>query len=266
MSVSEHGNHHGSGHAEHKPWFEEWFSHPLYLEVYSHRDASEAAGCIRTIIRQTGLDSRSPSSVNILDIACGAGRHALEFARIGYRVTGNDLSGFLLEKAREEALALGIQVRFTKNDMRALSEERQYDLVVQLFTSFGYFKTQHDDRLVLRNVHKALLPGGWYCLDLINPSWLKRNLVGSSRRGIKQATVAEKRRIADSRIVKEITITPEKGEPLHFTESVKLFSRREIETMLAETGFILDSIAGDYAGSPFDEESSARMMLFVRKP
>lgn len=262
MPVSEHGD----GHAEHKPWFEEWFSHPLYLEVYSHRDASEAAGCIRTIIRQTGLDSRSPSSVNILDIACGAGRHALEFARIGYRVTGNDLSGFLLEKAREEALALGIQVRFTKNDMRALSEENLYDLVVQLFTSFGYFKTQHDDRLVLRNVHKALLPGGWYCLDLINPIWLKRNLVPISRRSIKQATVVEKRRFAESRVIKEITITPEKGEPLHFTESVRLFSRREIETILAETGFATDSIAGDYTGSRFEEGSSPRLILFSRKP
>lgn len=266
MSVSEHGNHHGSGHADRKPWFEEWFDHPLFLEVYSHRDASEAVAGIRTIIKQTKLDGRAPASVNILDIACGAGRHVLEFARIGYRVTGNDLSGFLLEKAREEALALGIQARFTRNDMRTLSEENLYDLVVQLFTSFGYFKTEQEDRLVLGNVHRALLPGGWYCLDLINPIWLKRNLVPISRRSIKQATVVEKRRFAESRVIKEITITPEKGEPLHFTESVRLFSRREIETMLAETGFATDSIAGDYTGSRFEEGSSPRLILFSRKP
>ncbi len=262
--MPESGN--SSGQDSRPPWFAEWFNHPLYLRVYSHRDTGEAARCIDTIIDRTQSGKRHPSSVSVLDIACGAGRHALELARLGYCVTGNDLSPFLLDTARREALACRIELALSCCDMRAIPEKERFDLVVQLFTSFGYFESEEDDRMVLANVYRALISGGWYVLDLINPRHLERNLVPVSRRTIDNLRVVEERTLEGNRITKKISITPDEGEPLRFTESVRLFTRETISAMLAEAGFSIESVAGDYDGGGFEDEHSPRMMFFARKP
>ena len=145
-----------SGTDESSHWFETWFNHPLYLEVYRHRDQEEAARCIRTILSVSGLEIKDPASISVLDIACGAGRHAIELARLGFCVTGNDLSPFLLEEARKEAITCSLQLELSCCDMRHIPGSGLFDLVVQLFTSFGYFDLKEDDRVVLGKVYRAL--------------------------------------------------------------------------------------------------------------
>ncbi len=258
-----------SGRSQTNPsscWFEEWFNHPLYLEVYSHRDQDEAARCIKTILSLTRLELKEPASLSILDIACGAGRHALELARIGYTVTGNDLSPFLLEEARKEALKSRLPLNLTCCDMRHIPASGQYDLVVQLFTSFGYFDLKEDDQLVLSRAYGALQSGGWYVLDLLNPVALIRNLVPHSRRTVGDLAVVEERAFEHDRITKTITITPPVGETLAFSESVRLYPREEILSMLEDEGFTVTGIAGNYQGEPFNEHDSPRMMIFCQKP
>ena len=247
-----------------KEWFAEWFDHPLYLKVYSHRDDAEAKTCLETIIQATELGSLTPSDVRVMDIACGAGRHALELARLGFKTTANDLSPFLLECTRTQAEQENVSIECTREDMRRITAENAYDLVVQLFSSFGYFKAKEEDLEVLRNVHKALKKNGRYVLDLINPVYLKKNLVPSSSRTVEDLTLLEKRRIEGGRGIKQITITaPE--ESITFEESVKLYERDAIHGMLETTGFTIEKVLGDYEGSAFDKENSPRMMIIARK-
>ncbi|MEI8186366.1 MAG: class I SAM-dependent methyltransferase [Chlorobiaceae bacterium] len=255
-----------SGKDESRQWFETWFNHPLYLEVYSHRDQEEAAACIRTILSVSGLALNDPASTSVLDIACGAGRHAIELARLGYCVTGNDLSPFLLEEARKEALHCQLQLKLTCCDMRHIPAHGLYDLVVQLFTSFGYFDVKDDDRVVLSKVYSALKQGGWYALDLINPVHLARTLAPVTRRSAGNLTLLEERAFKDDKISKTITITPPVGETITFSESVRLYGKEEIYAMLQKEGFSVAGIAGNYQGDPFTENDSPRMMIFCRKP
>lgn len=247
-----------------KEWFTEWFNHPLYLRVYSHRDEAEARTCLETIIHKTGLENITPSDIRVMDIACGAGRHALEFARLGFTTTANDLSPFLLECTRSQAARENISIECTRQDMRHISVENTYDLVVQLFSSFGYFKTKKEDLQVLRNVHRALKKDGRYILDLINPVYLKKNLNPSSSRTIDDLIVSEQRRIEADRVIKQITIrSPDNS--VTFEESVRLYRIEIIGDMLASTGFEIKEIFGDYEGSAFDEQTSPRLLLFARK-
>ena len=181
-------------------------------------------------------------------------------------MTGNDLSPFLLEEARKEALNCRMQLELTCCDMRNIAAKGVFDLVVQLFTSFGYFDCKKDDQQVLQNFYDAMKSGGWYVLDLINPVYLARNLVAETRRSVGTLSLFEKRAFVEDKITKTITITPPVGDILTFSESVRLYRREEIVAMLESGGFIVNGIFGNYQGDPFVENDSPRMMIFCRKP
>jgi len=246
-------------------WFSSWFNHPFYLKLYSHRDEDEARMCVETILRVALPETAEPSGFRIMDIACGAGRHAIEFARKGFCVTANDLSPYLMQCARDQASTENLSMHCTERDMRDIEEQHTFHLVVQLFSSFGYFESEQDDRQVLDNVFQALLPGGRYVLDLINAEYLKNKLCPHSRKAIDNLTVDEHRQIIGNRVIKDICITsPE--ETLEFQESVRLFEPAHIKTMLLEAGFEVEQVLGDYNGTPFSAAESPRMLIFCRKP
>jgi 2-polyprenyl-3-methyl-5-hydroxy-6-metoxy-1,4-benzoquinol methylase len=247
-----------------REWFEDWFNHPLYLKVYSHRDDSEANLCVETILRITGFD-HAQEQVSVLDIACGAGRHAFAFARRGLHVTANDLSRFLLGTAENEAIKEELPITFSGCDMRAINLDRQFDLVVQLFSSFGYFETDAEDRTVVRNVKTMLSQDGWYVLDLLNPSWLRRHFVPRTEKTAGELSIIEERTLSSDRVVKRIDIRDADGHELSFTESMRLFSPERISGLLESEGLEVIRIAGDYRGSDFDEAVSPRMVIFSRK-
>jgi SAM-dependent methyltransferase len=247
-----------------REWFADWFNNPLYLKVYLHRDTREAAICVSTILRITGLGN-NPLSSRVLDIACGAGRHALEFARSGMQVTANDLSPFLLDEARRQAESERLNIQFTGSDMRFITPEGMFNIIVQLFSSFGYFDAEEDDRTVIRNVSNLLIPGGWYVLDLINPVYLKHHFRERTERTVDDLHIVEERKMSGKKVSKTITIRSNQDSPVSFTESVRLYKLPEISEMLSREGLDIVYLCGDYQGEPFDEQCSPRLILFARK-
>jgi len=83
----------------------------------------------------------------VLDVPCGVGRYAVEFADRGFDVTGVDATAAYLESARERAVEAGVDVEFVERDMREFRRSEAFDLVVNAYTSFGYFEDRADDRL-----------------------------------------------------------------------------------------------------------------------
>jgi 2-polyprenyl-3-methyl-5-hydroxy-6-metoxy-1,4-benzoquinol methylase len=247
-----------------REWFEEWFDHPLYLKVYHHRDAEEADRCVRTILRLTGIDPAQEPTPSVLDVACGAGRHAHAFARAGLGVTANDLSPFLLDQAREQAAAESLEIGFSQQDMRAIRFERRFDLVAQLFSSFGYFDSDDEDRAVIKSIAALIEPDGWYVLDLINPSQLKRNFAPRTERSAGTLSIIEERTLTELHVTKRITLCEENGKEHSFSESVRLYSLDEATALLESGGFHVEQIIGDYDGNAFDIATSPRMMLLCR--
>jgi 2-polyprenyl-3-methyl-5-hydroxy-6-metoxy-1,4-benzoquinol methylase len=247
--------------AVHSDWFKAWFNHPAYLKLYAHRSLEEAEQTIATLLKFISVQKPNPKA---LDIACGSGRHAVALAENGFQVTANDLSSTLLAEAKKLAESKNLTLTFTQIDMREIAFEEEFDVIVQLFTSFGYFENDDEDKIVLQNVARALKPGGWYVLDFLNEHLVRNTLQPESRRTLDTLDVFEQRMIFGERVVKSITLR-ENGETHRFIESVRLYSKEELTAMLTAVGLRLHHYLGDYHGAEFHQETSPRLILIAQK-
>ncbi|MFM7747897.1 MAG: SAM-dependent methyltransferase, partial [Bacteroidota bacterium] len=155
-----------------KAWFESWFDSPYYEEIYDHRDLSEAKEFILQLTTTLAL----PINAQLLDLGCGWGRHTRSFAELGYTTTGLDLSPRLIAKAQENFIQpnnpISERMKFCIGDMRDFQLNTDFDAVVNLFTSFGYFDDKNQDLKVLGNAHRHLKENGLLVLDFFNKEFV----------------------------------------------------------------------------------------------
>ncbi|MCU0364633.1 MAG: class I SAM-dependent methyltransferase, partial [Ignavibacteriaceae bacterium] len=111
-------------------WYKDWFNSENYLRVYSHRNQEEAERLVDLIAKILNL----PANSSVLDMACGAGRHAVTFAKMGYKVTAVDLSNLLISEAKKNAEQGGVELDFVLSDILEFETNKKFDLTVNLFT------------------------------------------------------------------------------------------------------------------------------------
>src|SRR5215475_6511249 len=153
-------------------WFEDdtlWESLESFL--FSQLRSNEIT--VREAEQILALVRPSPGAA-VLDLCCGPGRHSLEFARRGFRVTGVDRTARYLTTARAAATRKGLTVEFVQEDMRHSHRPAAFDLALNLFSSFGYFEDVADDLRVLGHLHDALKPGGQALLEMAGKEPLAR--------------------------------------------------------------------------------------------
>jgi SAM-dependent methyltransferase len=235
-------------------WFEEWFGQD-YLDIYQHRDETEAERAIELIA--SNLAGRRIDRV--LDLACGAGRHT-KVLRERWWTVGLDLSMSLLKVARRESP----DGPYVRGDMRELPfAEESFDLVVNLFTSFGYFDDDSEHVQVLSCVSEAMKHGGTLVIDYLNAGQVRRELVPYDERVENGITIEQRRTISsDGRFVEKTIALREKGK--EYIERVRLLSPRDLQRMLVEAGFKVVKLFGDYSGSDWTDESP-RTILFASR-
>lgn len=241
-------------------WYKDWFASEEYLTVYSHRNDEDAGRLFNLILEKSRI--RPPASV--LDIACGAGRHSFLFAAEGFKVTAFDLSKKLLGFARKRSRELNLNVDFLCSDVRTLELSAQFDLIINLFTSFGYFNSDQENFLVFDKVKKLLYKDGVFVFDYFNSEYIRRNIVACTTDSLNGKTMIQKRSIKGNRVVKEITINDSKTENVFF-ESVCLYNKEQILEELQSRDFSIAGLYGDYSGNQFDPLTSPRLIIFARK-
>lgn len=243
-----------------KPWFEEWFESEEYLTVYGHRNSEEAEILVSFILNKVNF----PPSAKVLDLGCGAGRHALLLAKKGFAVTGVDQSANLLSVAADEAKKNGLHATFIRDDIRTVHFSEKFDLILNVFTSFGYFENDEDNFSVFTNVESLLEDEGIFVFDFLNAQNVKENLVPFSKTEIGDLVIEQSRKIEVNNVVKDITLT-QNGTVKNFRESVRLYSKQDLVAAMNKKKLSVEMIFGSYTGDPFDEKSSSRLILLCKK-
>jgi len=232
-------------------WWRSWFG-PGYLALYDDYLAERTPVEIDRL--EALLALRPP--LRILDLPCGQGRHAIELARRGYDVTGVDLSPFLLKVAEERARADGIGLHWLEGDMRQPIAGEPFDVVLNLFTSLGYFADEADDRKVVDAAAAMLVPGGRFLLEVINGERLMARFQEREWFTVGQAAVVERRsldRTARRMVVERTVTTPNDTEVnLH---AIRLYDGRDVSGIMRRAGFGRVDLYGDWSGEPLTPDS-----------
>ena len=241
-------------------WYRDSFGKD-YLDVYAHRDAAqgrtEAASIVNLLQLQAGQ--------RLLDVACGSGRHSFALEKTGVAVTGIDLSADLLRAGRA-TIQNDNNHLLVRSDMRLLPFlSGAFDAAVSLFTSFGYFIDEAEDRSVLAEIHRVLTPGGRFLLDFLNAERVVRELVPRSEETRGDLHIIQERRITpDGRRV-EKSIRVDSSDPAiptrNFLESVRLYDRAQLEGLFAEVGFRVDRAVGSFDGEPAGPDSPRLILV-----
>ena len=231
-------------------WYQQWFNQD-YLKLYKDRNRQEAEQQIDFLIQVLELSGQE----RILDLSCGTGRHSFTLAHRGFTVVGVDLSPIVIEEAKKELKGFpSLPLTFVIGDMRELKGLGIFDVVVSLFTSFGYFSSDRENAAVFGSVRMHLKKGGQFFLDYLHPEQVKGNLVPYEKRLVEGEEVEIYRKIEGDTVIKNIEFPGRK-----YQERVKLYSRDQVEQMLKEHSFEIVATWDDYQGNPWNANGNRQI-------
>lgn len=238
-------------------WFIDWFNSPYYHLLYRHRDQQEASEFINNLL----LHLQPAPKAQFLDLACGNGRHANYIASKNFQITGIDLSpeNILLAQKNKNNHA-----QFYVHDMRNYFRSNYFDYVLNLFTSFGYFDSAHDEMRAMKMAANALKKNGVLIIDFFNAHLLNSCLVPYEEKTIDDVVFSIKKSIQDNYIIKTIAIR-DGIKNFEFSEKVKMLNQQDFENLFENSGLKLIQTFGDYGLNPYRPASSERLILKAEK-
>ena len=210
--------------------------------------------------------AQPPDGASVLDLACGPGRHSIELARRGYRVTGIDRTSLYIEEARRRAAESGIEAEFVVADVRNFVQPEAFDLAINLFSSFGYFEDEEDHRRVIRNAHASLRPGGRLIVDIVGrePIALRFRPEGVTRYPDGTVIIEERRIVNDWRHFESTWTRISDGVASTYNLRMRLYGAVDLTALLQGCGFDEVDVFGSLEGTPYDL-TARRLVAVARK-
>ena len=238
-------------------WFKNWFDSKYYHILYSDRNENEAIFLIDNLLKKFQPSKKSV----ILDLACGAGRHATYLNKQGFTVDGVDLSKKSLDKAKRTQSKT---LHFFHQDIRDFKQKNKYDIILNLFTSFGYFENEKDNEKVMQNIVFSLKKKGLFIIDFFNANKIISELKTYEIKKIDNITFEINKRYDKNFVYKEIHITDKKNKHI-FTEKVRLINREQFISYAQDANMTLLKTFGDYQLGEYTSNKSDRLLLVFQK-
>lgn len=240
---------------------EDWAMIFAYKDKYARKEAQ----AIHKILKL-------PLPARVLDLCCGNGRISLQLARLGYDVTGLDLSTTLLQSARYKAQQSNLNIKWIQRDMRDIKLSNAFDAIINISTSFGYFAKEEDDIRTLYSAAKALQTKGKLILDLENIHFLSNMARRYGTAPTYQPVKRFKGWIEETTIFDPISHVIQMNLRFWYKEKLnkeirgryRVYSLPEIRSLLELSGFHIQSIYGDFNLRAYNVDSP-RMILLCEK-
>jgi SAM-dependent methyltransferase len=243
-------------------WFQVWFNSPYYHKLYFQRDEKTAetyAGFVKRLLERLN----PPAGSLLIDLACGRGTHAQLASSLGLDVTGVDLAPESIAAAKELEHD---KLHFYQHDLRLPFWINYFNYALSLFSSFGYFRTEHEHYNAIRTVSQSLKPGGILVLDYLNVHYAEDNLVHKQSIEIAGVNFFITKWFDETHFYKKILIEDEAlAEPLEYIEKVSKFSLGDFTDMLAFHHLQIQEVFGDYEFGKYDVNKSPRLLMFASK-
>ncbi|KAI8834750.1 hypothetical protein BJ741DRAFT_235786 [Chytriomyces cf. hyalinus JEL632] len=240
-------------------WWEQVFCDSMYLktdgDVVEDPDVTrqevaifERNPDIKRVFMK-GADGKSTPS-KILDLCCGQGRHTLHIASTYPHISihGHDQSAYLISVGKERAAASNLSktAQFTIGDCRQIPHPSEtFDLVLLLGNSFGYFKAEDGDRMLLAEIWRVLSPSGVLVVDLTDGQYMRDNFAERSWEWVDDTTfVCRERQLSPDKlrlISREVITISNRGVVRDQFYQERLYTREELIALLVEGGFDVES-------------------------
>lgn len=238
---------------------EGYLTTPMSLEERTRRELN---GIVKLLDLQPGQA--------ILDCPCGYGRHSIGLAKLGYKVVGCDINGEMLEPALRLA-GERPNLRFVKANMLDLSFQDEFDAVINLFFSFGFFESDEENGRNLRNFYDALKPGGKFMMhtDINVPRIVggtyklreKRNLKSGKQLEIVESYHRPTKRLSGQWIIHELDGSRRELTPYNH----RIYTFEDFADECAAIGFVNIEGYGDWDATTLDNDSED-MIVIAQKP
>ena len=246
-----------------KEWFDDdSFWRELYPVMFPEEriaDAHEQVGHLLALTK--------PPSKSALDLCCGPGRWSIALAKRRFAVTGVDRTKFLLDKARARARLARARIEWVQADMRDFVRADSFDLVLSMFTSFGYFNDKREDMTVLQNILASLRPGGVCLIDILGKERLAKILQPTTSTLLPDGTLlVERHEIFDdwTRVRNEWLLIKNR-KARRFTFHCTIYSGHELRDRMERAGFKDVKLYGSLGGSEYGPNAE-RLIAIGRKP
>jgi len=245
-----------------RPWHEDdRFWAVLESFLFDEEKKKSAVGEAGHAVKLLGVEP----GAGILDLGCGPGRHSVELAKRGFRVTGVDRTARYLDKARTYASDQGVTVEFVLDDMRTFRRQAAFDGAINLYTSFGYFDDPEEDRRVLRNLRESLRPGARLVMEMAGKEILARIYTPKDWIELPDGSLLLFEREVEPgwTHLKNRWISIRDGERTEFHFTHRVYSAAELSALLTEEGFAVEAIHGGLDASPYDRQAQ-RLVAVAR--
>jgi ubiquinone/menaquinone biosynthesis C-methylase UbiE len=245
-----------------KEWYKKkYFWDKFETVLFSSRHLEDAKIEVKNIIKLLKAKKKD----QILDLCCGVGRHTLNFASLGFKVTGVDLTKGYLEKIKQSAKKENLIIDLFHSDMREFISENKFDIALNLYTSFGYFENSADDERVLNNVYKSLKLKGKFLMEMVGKEVLSRTFLEKDWREEDDQIILEERKISENwDSITSRWILFKSKEKYEQTIKLRLYSGRELSELLKKCGFSNVKLYGDFEGNPYNNNAK-RLVAFAQK-
>src|SRR5436305_5997140 len=234
-------------------WWEDIYNRQIYFDLYEEADTQLAEQEVQQVVALLQL----PDGASILDLCCGYGRHSIKLAQRGFKVAGVDISEKQIQHAREEAEKTHIQLDFQVADARKLSLQEAFDVVLNMFVSFGFFKDDNENRQVLQGVFKALKPGGKLLIDFWNREKEIRDFQPTTGEKIRDIIVLKEWQFdaLAGRLNWTNTVIFPDGKRESWDHSVRAYTVAELKALVEDAGLKFEAVYGSLAGEEYTIDS-----------